>query len=812
MSKILTVSYGTFSCTLEGFDEPFTTMKAIAEYFRDLAAEDRYFGAEPPVPDADMLHRIAENAIQKRVSAQLGDNSVTLRPSQEDDGEGAQAAPAAQAASDTPATAEAPAKTAEATVAKASDADNLNTAAAVDPSITAREALADDASDGESDSISGDEIEDALAARRADRTTPEAETAATPATDIPAEASDEGYEEEEVDAADPVNAPIVESVAEKLARIRASVASDRAARSRPAEEPQPTETPASDATPEQAAAEDTPEEVVTESVIEETEITVSETVETFHIDADAQDEDEGEDEIAAWADAEETASEEDVAAQDDVQDEAEGGDADDAAILAALGSLESDAAPEVEAEAEAEEVVAEDTAEELPAEEIAEETAPEVALTDGQTSDEADLSDVIGAAMGDTTEVEETEEVAASDAEEEVAAEDDTPATAGHEFEDALAAALDDEIAGAEQPEIVAQDDTATEAEVTEVAAKTTAEAADEASDEGTEDAAEKGTEVSEAAITPSASDLVQMRRVRVLKVRRSVVEGAEAKAEARALTGEEDDREGDRVALPLREQSGRARLAQIGIAHDGPAVERIIAATNDRLQEDDNRRRVNAISHLKAAVAATNAERKARGGAAVAADEAADYRQDLQQVVRPDRAARAAIRAMAPAEKQAVASTAEEMQAEPEAPRERPAPLVLVSEQRIDQPSNHALELLQKRRIMTGGAERATHEELANAQSFTEFAEELGASELTDLLEAAAAYVSFVEGRPHFTRPHIMGHVAQVQADRGYSREDGLRSFGTLLRNGAIRKLKRGQFVIAEDSKFAPEARYAGE
>ena len=93
---------------------------------------------------------------------------------------------------------------------------------------------------------------------------------------------------------------------------------------------------------------------------------------------------------------------------------------------------------------------------------------------------------------------------------------------------------------------------------------------------------------------------------------------------------------------------------------------------------------------------------------------------------------------------------------------------------------------------------------------ALTRSARQMGATQLPDLLEAAAAYMSDVEGRDQFSRPMLMHKLQEVEKEN-FSREDGLRSSGKLLREGKIQKIKGGRFTVTEDTDFRDDARHAG-
>ena len=88
----------------------------------------------------------------------------------------------------------------------------------------------------------------------------------------------------------------------------------------------------------------------------------------------------------------------------------------------------------------------------------------------------------------------------------------------------------------------------------------------------------------------------------------------------------------------------------------------------------------------------------------------------------------------------------------------------------------------------------------------FAAYAQDVGAADLPELLEAAAAYMSYVEGRDQFSRPQLMTTLRQAEVTDS-SREDRLRSFGQLLREGKIRKTSGGRFTAAETISYKPAA-----
>ena len=723
-SKILTVSYGTFSCTLEGFDDSFSTMKAIAEYFRDLAADDRYFGAEPATPDADMLARIAEHEIKKRVEAKVGDNSVLLRASEEPT---SLPQPEAENIEQEP-VAEQPAP-AEAIVQEAP----------VTPSV---EEVADQP--GETFAAPEPEIE---------ITEPVAEAPATPFTPAP-----EGDSE---------------SVAAKLQRIRAVVARNQSAVSATPFFEEDEDADVFEAAPQEAAVEDADEAEVEQPVAEAAPAVEEEPVveDVFEAEEEAVVEDAPamEDEPAV----EETliASEEPVS-EELVSKEAQQSDEE------AESTFSEDAAFDDEAPVEASDLTAllgrvagGDAAE-------ATETKPE------ETENEGENQDLSAFVAAESESYEDDEEVFTEDETSSEAAEEEPSEEDAERLEAASAAA---QRARARVIKMKSED-------------------FEEAVSSGVlEDTADTDEDVDISQVAQDVAETEDTQEDNTIDSDLTPEQEAELMKELAEVEMEMEEAE----KAPA-ERSGRAILDSAS-TEDEASVSRLMEETNSQLDSPETSRRRSAISHLRAAVAATVAERLMGSPKTdkPVEDEADAFRADLASVVRPS----------------------SRQEARKERSKDRPAPLVLVSEQRIDtgkdssatsgadvrprrvQKSSTALREVDES-FVTGsedGSSEANTNIFAENTSFGEFAEGTDATELPDLLEAAAAYTAFVQGLPHFTRPHVMRLVAQFQGDNQFSREEGLRAFGQLLRQGKILKTKRGQFEIADTTKFKPEARFAG-
>ncbi|WP_084860553.1 hypothetical protein [Salibaculum halophilum] len=687
-SKILTVSYGTFSCTLEGFDDSFNTMKAIAEYFRDLASDDRYFGAEPPTPDAEMLARIAEKEISRRVEARAEDDGIVLRPALSRPDAEAPASPerpgldAAAAPGETSSTAIAAAVSAAAAApSRRAPADGPASAdqppAAPQEPETPPEADASGDQDEQADDTQA-AVHDDDSAEATDTGQPDTPPTATgqPAETDPPEDADTppsaaARQTEELPVKSLAEAPAhpdANSVAAKLQRIRAVVGRDTAEVSgsdytedqggtdaaQMGHLPDITDPAATPATDTEKAVTATPEAEAADPPVERAYHRLEEGIDGL---------------VEAPADATPATPQEDSPAASDTDPDPAGHDAGDDA----------------------------------PA-------APDLAMLDG-----ADELDQYLGAQGDADLSPEEE----ADLLEAVSGDTDTAAEAATG-------------AGA----VGGDDNTAAEAE-TGADANTGPEVdADAAIDAG-------------AGEDPATGE-----------------ETATAQPRGFAATPEEDE----------------------------DALARLLDETDAQMKEPEGNRRRAAIAQLKAAVAATQAEGPTgqAGNRSDTGEVENAFREDLDEVVRPRRAPRP-----------------DQARRGAQSERPRPAPLKLVASQRVDLNNEGAeaettpdqpVQPVRPRRVQA-----RTRAEGTGTEGFADFADRMGARDLPDLLEAAAAYTAFVEGAEEFSRPQIIRRVRQV-APPGFNREDGLRSFADLLREGRLNKVRNGRFQIAEDTRFHPQ------
>lgn len=284
--------------------------------------------------------------------------------------------------------------------------------------------------------------------------------------------------------------------------------------------------------------------------------------------------------------------------------------------------------------------------------------------------------------------------------------------------------------------------------------------------------------------------------------------------AEAMAANPEPDQ---EFIAASTRREERRSRAAALlhqGEGNDADeSVDRLMATTQSKMERPELIRRIDTLGHLKAAAAATEAEAEfqnrksdAKTKKSKSASGLDKFRDDYTQVKTPERLARPT-----------GSST----------PRPSPTPLILVSEQRIDNSRGGNLReaafqrasddadvsgnLALKRQITLREDFDTVEEEIQgipadafNASDFGEFAERVGAFEMHDLLEASAAFTAIVEGQQDFARADVMNKIASLNHGDGYSKEIGLRAFGKLLSEGKLMRVQDGLFRLAASSRYS--------
>ncbi|SFS14861.1 hypothetical protein [Yoonia litorea] len=210
-------------------------------------------------------------------------------------------------------------------------------------------------------------------------------------------------------------------------------------------------------------------------------------------------------------------------------------------------------------------------------------------------------------------------------------------------------------------------------------------------------------------------------------------------------------------------------------------AMSRIFTETNQQLDSPEGRRHRDALAQLKAAVAATEAA-KQLGESNRSRDAGETFRDDLGALDAENRQKRDGLPPL-----KLVTTVEGTADGEASKPRETSKPLDIAAQ-----------------RLREIAATKDSDEDTPAPGGFAAFLEKQGVSDLGDKLEAAAAYLAFVENDPDFTRPQLM-RLVQSASREEISREDGLRSFGRLLRMGRFAKMNNGRFKVDDNTPFRP-------